>query len=274
METAEKAYLSIDGIRLEYRWFGQREAGQPVLVLLHEGLGCVDMWRKFPQRLAQQTGLAVFVYSRQGYGGSEPFQRPLDVDFMHREGLDILPRVLDEAGIQQAILVGHSDGASIALIYAGARSDKRISGLVLLAPHLFVEPETLHGIRQARQAFDHGNLAEGLRRYHGDHTESTFRYWSGIWLNPEFSAWNIEANLTGINVPLLAIMGEDDQYGTLAQIHTLARLLPERTKLAVLRDCGHSPHLEQGSKTLDQVTAFVSTLPGQTDRIRPDPESH
>lgn len=266
-----KNYLMVDGARLECRWYGQRKPGQPVLVLLHEGLGCVDMWRKFPDRLAQQAGLAVFVYSRQGYGRSDPFVGPLAIGFMHREGLDILPRVLDEAGIDQAILVGHSDGASIALIYSGERSDTRIRGLVLLAPHLFVEEETLEGIRQAKQAFDTGRLAARLQRYHGDHTESTFRHWSGIWLDPRFTAWNIESSIPAINVPLLAIMGEDDEYGTLAQINTLAERLPEQTELAVLKDCGHSPHLEQMEQTLDRITDFLR-LQGQVDQHRPDPE--
>jgi pimeloyl-ACP methyl ester carboxylesterase len=176
---------------------------------------------------------------------------------MHREGLEILPAVLDAAGIAQAFLLGHSDGASIALIYAGERADPRVRGLVLLAPHLFVEEQTLHGIRQAKLAFDSGNLAERLRRYHLDHTESTFRHWSGIWLDPRFSSWNIEASLPGIDVPLLAVMGEDDQYGTLAQIHTLAERLPHRTELAVLGECGHSPHLEQPERTLELVCDFI-----------------
>lgn len=260
MNDQTNTYLTVNGARLECRWFGQHKAGEPVLVLLHEGLGCVDMWRSFPDRLAQQTGLAVFVYSRQGYGRSDPFEQPLEIDFMHRQGLDILPGVLDQAGIDQAILVGHSDGASIALIYSGKRSDSRIRGLVLLAPHLFVEEETLAGIRQAKQAFDSGQLADGLQRYHGDHTESTFRYWSGIWLDPGFSAWNIESSAAGIKVPLLAIMGEDDQYGTLAQIHKLAERSPQRSELAVLKDCGHSPHLEQMEQTLERIAGFLQGL--------------
>ncbi|WP_260293147.1 alpha/beta fold hydrolase [Sedimenticola hydrogenitrophicus] len=260
MDNESKTYLTLNGTRLECQWFGQPDGDRPVLVLLHEGLGCVDMWRDFPRRLAQQTGLAVFVYSRQGYGGSDPFAHPLDVDFMHREGMDILPAVLDAAGIGQAFLVGHSDGASISLIYAGERTDPRdprILGLVLLAPHLFVEEETLHGIRQAKQDYDSGSLAERLRRYHLDHTESTFRHWSGIWLDPRFESWNIEASLPGIEVPLLAVMGEDDQYGTLAQIHTLAERLPQWTELAILKDCGHSPHLEQPERTLELVCDFL-----------------
>lgn len=266
-----EAYLSLGPTRLEYRWFGQPKAGQPALVMLHEGLGCIGMWRDFPERLAQASGLAVFVYSRQGYGGSDPFAQPLDVDFMHREALEVLPAVLDSAGIDRAILVGHSDGASIALIYAGECRDPRIEGLVLLAPHLFVEEETLHGIRQAKQAYDNGNLADGLRRYHGEHTESTFRYWSGIWLDPRFVHWNIESSLPGVAVPLLAVMGEEDQYGTLAQIETLAGRLPAQTQLAVLKQCGHSPHLEQGSATLERIVGFLSQLPNLAIAKQPDP---
>lgn len=260
MNTQTNTYLEVNGAQLEYRWFGLRKAGQPVLVLLHEGLGCVAMWRSFPERLAKRTGLAVFVYSRQGYGGSAPFAQPLEIDFMHREALEVLPCVLDQAGIDQAILLGHSDGASIALIYAGERSDSRIRGLVVLAPHLFVEEETLAGIRQAKRAYENEQLAAGLGRYHGDHTESTFRHWSGIWLDPGFGAWNIESSTRGIEVPLLAIMGEDDQYGTLAQIHTLAERSPGRSELAVLQNCGHSPHLEQMEQTLDRVAKFLRSL--------------
>ncbi|WP_428610456.1 alpha/beta fold hydrolase [Sedimenticola sp.] len=265
MYNQDQALLPVNGVNLEYQWIGQPTPGQPVLVLLHEGLGCVAMWRDFPENLARTTGLTVFIYSRQGYGGSEPFTQPLDVDFMHREALDVLPAVLDKAGIERAILVGHSDGASIALIYAGERLDSRITGLVLLAPHLFVEAETLHGIREAKQQFDEGGLAGRLQRYHLAHTQSTFRHWAGIWLDPRFASWNIESSLPGITVPMLAIMGEDDQYGTLTQIHALAERLPGQTTLAILKDCGHSPHLEQGDKTLEQISRFVEKLQGQSE---------
>lgn len=257
-QKPESRFMTLaDGSRLEYRWWGYPKPGEPVLLLLHEGLGCVDMWRDFPDRLAAATGLAVFVYSRRGYGRSDPFDAPLGVDFMHREALEVLPQVLDGAGIDQAYLVGHSDGASIALIYAGERDDPRVRGLVLLAPHLFVEPETLHGIRQARALFDQGKLGPRLERYHGDHTDSTFNRWCDIWLDEAFESWNIEESVTGIRVPLLALMGENDEYGTLEQIRRIESVIPSLTELGVLEGCGHSPHLQQPEQTLKQVADFV-----------------
>lgn len=260
-QKPESRFMTLaDGTRLEYRWWGYPKPGEPVLLLLHEGLGCVDMWRDFPERLAATTGLAVFVYSRLGYGRSDPFDAPLDVEFMHREALDVLPQVLDGAGIEQVFLVGHSDGASIALIYAGERSDPRIQGLVLLAPHLFVEPETLHGIRQARALFDQGKLGPRLARYHGDHTDSTFNRWCDIWLDERFETWNIEESVPGIRVPLLAIMGDADEYGTLKQIERIQEMLPDYTELAVLGACGHSPHLQQPEATLERAGGFIRSI--------------
>ncbi len=260
MSDNEKQMLQVNGCNLECQWFGERESGKPVLVLLHEGLGCIAMWRDFPARLAELTGCTVFVYSRQGYGGSDPFDQDLAVDFMHREGRIVLPAVLDAAGIDQAILMGHSDGASIAIIHTGEQFDDRIMGLVLLAPHLFVEPETLHGIRLAKAAYEQEGLADRLKRYHLEHTDDTFKRWCGIWLDPRFESWNIEASVPGINVPLLAIMGEDDQYGTLAQINVLADLLPTQTEKAVFEACGHSPHLERPDATLARINLFIKQL--------------
>lgn len=257
MSINKKQTLQVNGQSLEYQWHGNPESGKPVLVLLHEGLGCIAMWRDFPERMAENTGCPVFVYSRQGYGGSTPFEQDLGVDFMHHEGEVTLPALLDAAGIERTILVGHSDGASIALIHTGQQTDDRIVGLVLLAPHLFVEPETLVGIRQAKQMFETADLARGLSRYHFEHTADTFNRWCGIWLDPQFKTWNIESSLSGIHVPLLALMGETDQYGTLAQIDTIKRVLPELTERVVIANCGHSPHLEQPEQTLKHVQRFV-----------------
>ncbi|MCW8920693.1 MAG: alpha/beta hydrolase [Sedimenticola sp.] len=257
MENNRITTLQIDGCRLECQWHGQHHSDKPVLVLLHEGLGCIAMWRDFPARLAEQTGCPVFVYSRQGYGGSDPFKHDLTIDFMHDEGRVVLPAVLDAAGIDNAVLVGHSDGASIALIHAGELRDDRVLGLVLLAPHLFVEPETLQGIRQAKQAFETDGLAARLSRYHLHHTDDTFNRWCRIWLDPQFESWNIESSLPTIRVPLLAIMGEDDQYGTLAQIDALAAVQPTLTKRLVLEACGHSPHLEKSDEVLASMNAFL-----------------
>ena len=158
--------LQVLGQSLEYAWFGNNRSA-PTLVLLHEGLGSVAMWGEFPRLLSEATGLAVFAYSRRGYGGSDALAEDFGVDYMHREAIEVLPAVLDAAGIEQAILIGHSDGASIALIYAGSVSDPRVLGLVLEAPHVFVEDISISGIEAARTGYQEGRLRSALERYHG-----------------------------------------------------------------------------------------------------------
>jgi pimeloyl-ACP methyl ester carboxylesterase len=229
---------------------------EPALVFLHEGLGSVALWRDFPARLAAATGRRALIYSRAGHGGSEVPDAPRTPRFMHDEALDVLPELLDAVAIRAPILVGHSDGGSIALIHASAHP---ATGLVLLAPHVFVEDLSVASIEEARETFATTDLGERMGRYHRD-AEATFRLWNDIWLAPEFRDWNIEDVLPGVTVPTLAIQGEHDQYGTLAQIEAIERGVRGRVERAVL-DCRHAPHLEAPEETLAAASAFVRALP-------------
>ena len=250
---------------------------------LHEGLGCVAMWRDFPTRLAAATGFGALVYSRAGYGNSDPVEPPRSVRFMHDEALVTLPLVLDALAIRQAILVGHSDGGSIAIIHAGGLNDQRVLGLILEAPHVFVEGVGLESIRGIAEEYRASELGEGgmpanrpqneggpagaasglkqrLARYHGENVDATFRGWNDVWLNPEFRSWNIEEYLPLIDVPLLLIQGADDQYGTLAQVRAIEAGCRGTVQRVMLANCGHSPHLDQPALTLDAMKKFVADL--------------
>lgn len=255
-------YLDVDGTKLEYRWIGPPPGQAPTLIFLHEGLGCAAMWKDFPDRVAQATGWSVLVYSRAGYGGSDPVDVPRPLTYMHGEGLDVLPRLLDVAGINQAILVGHSDGASISLINAGGERDPRILAGILLAPHVFNEQISVDSIRQAREAFENGQLRDGLARYHGDNVDVAFWGWNRAWLDPDFWHWNLEEYLPHIEIPLLLIQGEDDEYGTRAQIEAIDRQTPGLVETLMLPDCGHSPHRDQPQATIRAIRDFVPVLDG------------
>ena len=254
------AYLKIADKQLEYVWHGPGPAEAPTLVFLHEGLGCVAMWRDFPERVAGQTGCGALVYSRAGYGNSDQTDLPRPVGFMHDEALLTLPQVLDAFQIQTAILVGHSDGGSIALIHAGGASDARVRGLILEAPHVFVEEIGLESIRAIAGQYRSGDLKQRLARYHGKNVDATFWGWNDVWLNPEFKSWNIEEYLPHIRVPILLIQGADDQYGTPEQIRKIEAGCPGRVRTVLLPDCGHSPHLDQPERTLAAMKEFVGTL--------------
>jgi pimeloyl-ACP methyl ester carboxylesterase len=222
------------------------EGDEPALVFLHEGLGSVALWRDFPERVAAATGRRVFLYSRAGHGQSDLPDAPRTPRFMHEEALDVLPRVLQAHGLERPVLIGHSDGASIALIHA---AEHAVAGLVLLAPHVFVEDETIASIEEARVTFETTDLPERMARYHRD-AERTFLLWNDIWLDPAFRDWNIEDVLPRITAPTLTIQGAQDQYGTLAQI---AAIPGEH----VVLDCKHAPHLEAPDETLRAVTEFL-----------------
>ena len=226
---------------------------EPALVFLHEGLGSAALWRDFPDRLARATGRRALVYSRAGHGQSDLPDEDRTPEFMHEEALDVLPGLLEDAGIERPVLVGHSDGGSIALIHA---SRHPVAALVLLAPHVFVEDITVASIEEARETFATTDLGERMARYHRD-PERTFRLWNDIWLAPEFRDWNIEDVLGGITAPVLAIQGEHDQYGTLAQIDAIERGVQGPVQRAVL-DCRHAPHLEAPEATLDHATRFLT----------------
>lgn len=249
------------GAGLEAVCLGPPPTDAITLVFLHEGLGCVARWRDFPERLAAATGCGAFVYSRRGYGGSEPCPLPRPLDYMTDEAIRVLPDVLDGIGLRRGILVGHSDGASIAALHAGLVHDPRIAGLVLMAPHFFTEPMGLRSIAEARAAYVEGDLRVRLARYHAD-VDAAFLGWNGAWLDPGFAGWDIRGPLADIAVPVLAIQGEADQYGTRAQVDVVAERVPAPVEVAVLADCRHAPFLDQPERTLDLVGGFVRRLAG------------
>lgn len=254
--------LTAGGQSLEYAWTGPPPGEAPTLVFLHEGLGCVSTWRDFPARVAEATGCGALVYSRAGYGGSDPVALPRPVSFMHDEALVTLPEVLDAVGVSDCVLVGHSDGGSIALIHAGGVRDRRLCGLVLEAPHVFVEDVSVESIRRAGELYRAGPLKSALERHHGGNTECAFRGWNGVWLDPAFRSWNIEEYLPRISVPVLVIQGEEDEYGTLRQVEAIERGCAGPVKSVLLRGCGHSPHRDRPDRTLDEIASFVATAPG------------
>lgn len=252
--------MEINGTALEYALILPSEDAAVTFVLLHEGLGCVGMWRDFPERLATASGAGVLCYSRQGYGGSDPASLPRPLSYMHDEGLDVLPRVLEHWDLRDSILIGHSDGASIAAIYAGGAVEPRIGGLVLMAPHFFTEKSGLASILAARAAFENDDLRERLERYHGDNVDCAFVGWNDAWLDPGFREWNIEHYLPDIRIPVLVIQGEDDQYGTTAQVDAARKGCQGTIDVLMLPECGHSPHREGADETLTAIVQFAEPL--------------
>jgi pimeloyl-ACP methyl ester carboxylesterase len=250
--------IVLDGRRLETAWWGPDTGGAPTLVLLHEGLGCVALWRDVPARLAADTGCRVFAYSRFGYGQSDPVTLPRPMAYMHDEALEVLPRVLDAAGITRAVLVGHSDGGSIAAIHAGAVRDPRITGIVLIAAHFFVENLNLHSIAQIRTEFETTDLRSRLARYHGN-VDNAFRGWSEAWLDPRFRDFDITGYLPNISVPVLALQGADDPYGTKAQLNVLERTVTSPLETSLIPGVRHAPHSEAKEPTLAAIAGFVRT---------------
>ena len=247
-------------VRIEHRWIGEPDATLPLIVFLHEGLGSLSLWKDFPDRLCAAAGCRGLAYSRPGYGRSTP--RSADdawgVDFLHRQALEVLPALLGALGVdiegQPPWLFGHSDGASIAMLYAAARP-QAVAGLVVLAPHTHVEDMAVQSIAEARDAYLQTDLREKLARHHDD-PDSAFWGWNNIWLHPAFRSWSIEREIEAIRCPLLAIQGTGDEYGTLAQIHGIARRLPQ-TELLELADCGHSAHRDQPEAVIAATTRFL-----------------
>ena len=228
---------------LEYAAWGPEPSAAPTLVLLHEGLGSVAQWRNFPQQLVDATGFGVLVYSRAGYGASDRVELPRPLDYMTREATGVLKEVLDTAGIEQAVLLGHSDGATIATIYAGSVSDMRIRALILMAPHFFTEPMGLAAIKAAGVDYVSGDLREKLGKYHAN-VDVAFNGWYDAWTNPDFEAWHVGDTIDHLRIPVLAIQGRDDPYGTLAQIEEIETRIYSPVETAILNDCGHAPHLD------------------------------
>ena len=250
-------------LRLECQWLESDHAGAPLLVFLHEGLGSVSMWKDWPRRVCEAAGCRGLVYSRYGYGQSTP--RPPEekrpVDFMHTEAREVLPallRALDvDAARDKPVLFGHSDGGSIALLYAAMHPDA-VAGVVAAAPHILVEDVSVASIAQARQAYLETDLRVRLGRYHAD-PDSAFWGWNDIWLDPAFRRWNLDEYLSRIACPVLAIQGLDDEYGTLAQIRGIRRLAPQ-TELLEIPDCGHSAHKDQPARVIQAIAGFVGGL--------------
>lgn len=251
--------LIIGGKQLEYACYGPSPDQAMTLVLLHEGLGCVTLWRDFPQKLAVATGMGVLVYSRQGYGQSDPADLPKPLDFMTQEATQVLSEVLDAFDLKRCILFGHSDGATIAAIYAGSVVDMRVRGLVLMAPHFFTEPEGLAAIRAARAAYDSGDLKARMAKYHRD-PDNAFGGWADTWLNPGFEAWNVAEVIDYFRIPTLAIQGRQDQYGSLAQIIEIEDRSYAPVDMLVLEDCQHAPHQEHPDMVLAEVADFSARL--------------
>jgi pimeloyl-ACP methyl ester carboxylesterase len=256
------AFVDAGGRRLEVERIPAGGPGRPTLVFLHEGLGSVAMWRDFPARVAHACGCDALVYSRYGYGRSDPLEGPRSVRYMHDEALVALPDLLRATGIVRPLLVGHSDGGSIALIHAGAGHP--VAGLVLLAPHVFVEDVSVASIAAAGRAYATGDLRSRLARYHDD-VDGAFRGWNDIWLHPDFRAWNIEDSLVGIRCPVLAIQGSDDEYGTLEHLRKIAAAVADVDALE-LADCRHSPHRDQPGAVVEAIVRFVDRIAGDADR--------
>lgn len=251
--------LQIGEKRLEHGHWGPSPEAAPTIVLLHEGLGCLALWRDFPARLAAVTGLGVSAYSRAGYGQSDPADLPRPLDYMTREAVEVLPQVLDAIGVRRAILMGHSDGATIAAIHAGSVVDHRVRGLVLMAPHFFTEPMGLAEIARAREAFATTDLPARMARYHRDPV-ATFRGWNDAWLDPGFWTWNVAEVIDYLRIPTLAIQGRQDQYGTLAQIEELESRSYAPVDTLILDACRHTPHQDQPDAVLAAVADFCARL--------------
>jgi pimeloyl-ACP methyl ester carboxylesterase len=270
MSTSQFIDITWSGksVRIEYQWVGSSDAARPLIVFLHEGLGSVAMWKDFPQLLCEAANCRGLVYSRPGYGRSTP-RDPADawqLDFMHRQAFEVLPALLEALGIDTEKfppwLFGHSDGGSIALLFA-ARYPNQVAGAVVVAPHITVEEVSLNSIEQARIDYQKTDLRSKLARYHDD-VDSTFWGWNDIWLKPAFRHWNLTQAIKTITCPLLAVQGVDDEYGTLEQIRGIKRILPA-TQLLEIAECGHSPHRDQPDALIDASCAFISSF------IRPQP---
>jgi pimeloyl-ACP methyl ester carboxylesterase len=258
MTLADQGLHEVGGMRLEYRLIGPRPDEAPTIVMLHEGLGCVGLWGEFPEKLAAATGAGVFVYSRAGYGQSSPSALPRPVTFMHDEA-KLLPRLLELIGFRRGLLLGHSDGASIAAIYAGSVQDHRVRGLILIAPHFFTEDSGIAAIVRVRDDYASTDLRMKLARWHAD-PDNAFRNWNDTWLEPGFRKWDITTELAYIRVPILIVQGENDQYGTVAQIEAAERECYCPVEVALLAGVGHAPHREAPDLLLRTISDFANRL--------------
>lgn len=251
------AFIEVNGLALEYELLPAHQIDRPTLVFLHEGLGSIALWRDFPARVAQTTGCRTLIWSRTGYGQSVSSAAPRTARYMHDEALQVMPALFAQLGIERPVLVGHSDGGSIALIYGGAFPDA-VAGLVVLAPHEFVEEKALEGIRRAGATYAGSDWRDRLGRYHRE-PDAVFRAWNEIWLSPEFAGWNIMDYLPAIRCPVLAIQGEDDEYATMRQIDCIAEAVAD-VELLKLADCRHSPHRDQPQAVHDAIVDWLERI--------------
>jgi pimeloyl-ACP methyl ester carboxylesterase len=260
-------FLRVGAADLEYRMIGPAPADAPTIVMLHEGLGSAALWGDFPDRLQAATGAGVFVYSRAGYGASTPVARPRPLDYMSVEALDVLPDLLDRIGFRRGLLLGHSDGASIAAIYAGGVQDHRVVGVVLIAPHFIVEDMGVAAIAETRKAYETAGLKPKLARWHGD-VDNAFYGWSDAWLDPEFRNWDISEYLAFIRVPVAILQGANDQYGTIRQIEIAQEECYCPVDVTIIPGAGHSPHREAPGATLHSIAEFARRI-SPPQRLQP-----
>jgi len=256
---SSSGFLHIGASDLEYRMIGPMPADAPTIVMLHEGLGSAMLWGEFPDRLQQATGAGVFVYSRSGYGASSPVPLPRPLDYMSIEALEILPMLLDRIGFRRGLLLGHSDGASIAAIYAGGNGDHRVRGVVMIAPHFIVEDMGVAAIAETRKAYETAGLKPKLARWHGD-VDNAFYGWNDAWLDPKFRKWDISEYLAYIRVPVAILQGADDQYGTIRQIEIAREECYCPVDVTIVPQAGHSLHREAPEVTLNSITEFAKRI--------------
>ena len=259
MTIEDHGHIAVGDARIEYRMIGPRPDEAPTIVMLHEGLGSVTTWGDFPQKVAERTGAGVFVYARAGYGKSSTVALPRPLDYMQREATDVLPALLDAIGFRRGILLGHSDGATIAAYYAGSVQDHRVRGVILMAPHFFMEASNAEAIRKTIETYETTDLRARLARHHAD-VDTAFRGWSGAWLDPGFAKFDTTDALAYIRVPVLVVQGAADPYGTLAQVRVIEDECYCPVETLVLEGVGHAPHRERADETLAAIAAF-------TDRI-------
>lgn len=266
MSLSPSGFLRIGDSNLEYRMIGPAPADAPTIVMLHEGLGSAALWGDLPDRLQAATGMGVFVYSRAGYGASTSVTLPRPLDYMSREAIDVLPALLDAIGFRRGLLVGHSDGASIAAIYAGGTGDHRVRGVVLMAPHFIVEDISVASIAAIKRTYETTDLREKLARWHRD-VDNAFYGWNGAWLDPDFRRWDISEYLAYIRVPVAILQGEDDQYGTVRQIEIAQEECYCPVDVTMLPRAGHSPHREAPELTLATVAEFAKRILMMHERV-------
>ena len=258
-DWVKNGHLTAGGKSLEYACWGPAPSQAPTLVLLHEGLGSVAQWKDVPERLADMTGFGVVAYSRAGYGASDPVDLPRPLSYQSDEATGSLGEVLDALGIDHAVLMGHSDGATIAAIYAGSVSDMRVRGLILIAPHFFTEPAGLAAIAEAGRSYASGDLKDRLGKYHSN-VDVAFNGWHDVWTDPAYKAWNVADVIDHWRIPVLAIQGTDDPYGSLAQIEEIDSRIYSPLETLIVEGCGHAPHHEKPEQTRNAIVEFCARL--------------